>query len=180
MRHYSYVKAAANSRLVGKQLAFLLKGLEKNNGLNFTHVHLIGFSLGRSHSLTEKFSWETRKLSCVYNYLFFASLGAHASGFAGAELQNLSRITGLGTYFWITFNDLIITIKKSLEWHDFFLIVSDPAGPLFEGSHIAARLDESDAKFVDVIHSNGENLILGGLGEWDDVHKNMQISKYLN
>lgn len=41
----------------------------------------------------------------------------------------------------------------------------DPAGPLFEGAHIAARLDESDAKFVDVIHSNGENLILGGLGE---------------
>jgi len=39
-------------------------------------------------------------------------------------------------------------------------------GPLFEGSHIAARLDESDAEFVDVIHSNGENLILGGLGSW--------------
>lgn len=86
----------------------------------------------------------------------------------------------MGTYFWIIFNDLvIITIKKSLEWHDFYNL-SDPAGPLFEGSHIAARLDESDAKFVDVIHSNGENLILGGLGEWDDVHKNMQISKYLN
>lgn len=111
--------------------------------------------------------------------IFFCFLGAHASGFAGAELQNLSRITGLGTYFWITFNDLIITIKKSLEWHDFFLIVSDPAGPLFEGSHIAARLDESDAKFVDVIHSNGENLILGGLGEMTCT-KNMQISKYLN
>lgn len=44
-------------------------------------------------------------------------------------------------------------------------IRKDPAGPLFEGAHIAARLDESDAKFVDVIHSNGENLILGGLGE---------------
>lgn len=40
----------------------------------------------------------------------------------------------------------------------------DPAGPLFESQHIKARLDSSDAKFVDVIHSNGENLILGGLG----------------
>jgi hypothetical protein len=39
-------------------------------------------------------------------------------------------------------------------------------GPLFEGAHIAARLDETDADFVDVIHSNGENLILGGLGSW--------------
>lgn len=40
----------------------------------------------------------------------------------------------------------------------------DPAGPLFEAQHPKARLDSSDAKFVDVIHSNGENLILGGLG----------------
>lgn len=40
----------------------------------------------------------------------------------------------------------------------------DPAGPLFESQHIQARLDSSDANFVDVIHSNGENLILGGLG----------------
>lgn len=41
------------------------------------------------------------------------------SGFAGAELKSLHRITGL-----------------------------DPAGPLFEGAHVAARLDESDAEFV--------------------------------
>lgn len=42
----------------------------------------------------------------------------------------------------------------------------DPAGPLFESQHPNSRLDESDAEFVDVIHSNGENLILGGLGSW--------------
>lgn len=40
----------------------------------------------------------------------------------------------------------------------------DPAGPLFESQDTRARLDETDAAFVDVIHSNGENLILGGLG----------------
>lgn len=34
----------------------------------------------------------------------------------------------------------------------------------FESQHIKARLDSGDANFVDVIHSNGENLILGGLG----------------
>lgn len=28
------------------------------------------------------------------------------------------------------------------------------------------RLDATDANFVDVIHSNGEQLILGGLGSW--------------
>lgn len=42
----------------------------------------------------------------------------------------------------------------------------DPAGPLFEAQDPRARLDSTDAKFVDVIHSNGENLILGGLGSW--------------
>lgn len=40
----------------------------------------------------------------------------------------------------------------------------DPAGPLFESQDTRARLDQTDADFVDVIHSNGENLILGGLG----------------
>ncbi|CAO1340310.1 unnamed protein product [Diamesa serratosioi] len=104
----NYVRAAANTRLVGKQLAFLLHELHKNNDLEFSNVHLIGFSLG-----------------------------AHVAGFAGAEQKSLHRITGL-----------------------------DPAGPLFESQHPNSRLDESDAEFVDVIHSNGENLILGGLGSW--------------
>ncbi|XP_055614938.1 uncharacterized protein LOC129761246 [Toxorhynchites rutilus septentrionalis] len=104
----NYVRAAANTRLVGRQLAYLFKGLEKHNNLNMSRVHLIGFSLG-----------------------------SHVAGFAGSELKELHRITGL-----------------------------DPAGPLFESQHPHARLDDTDAGFVDVIHSNGENLILGGLGSW--------------
>lgn len=104
----NYVRAAANTRLVGRQLAYLLKGLEQHNKLNMSRVHLIGFSLG-----------------------------SHVAGFAGMELKGLQRITGL-----------------------------DPAGPLFESQHPQARLDDTDAGFVDVIHSNGENLILGGLGSW--------------
>ncbi|CAB0035582.1 unnamed protein product [Trichogramma brassicae] len=100
----NYVRAAANTRLVGRQLAKLVRSLN----VTLDKVHLIGFSLG-----------------------------AHVAGFAGAELGNVSRITGL-----------------------------DPAGPLFEAQDPRARLDASDAKFVDVIHSNGEQLILGGLGSW--------------
>jgi len=42
----------------------------------------------------------------------------------------------------------------------------DPAGPLFESQDPRVRLDATDANFVDVIHSNGEQLILGGLGSW--------------
>jgi len=104
----NYVRAAANTRLVGKQVAMLIAGLAAKANLPIENVHLIGFSLG-----------------------------AHVAGYAGAELKNLSRITGL-----------------------------DPAGPLFENQDSKTRLDSTDAKFVDVIHSNGENLILGGLGSW--------------
>ncbi|XP_053950866.1 uncharacterized protein LOC128858526 [Anastrepha ludens] len=104
----NYVRAASNTRLVGKQLAMLLHNLKEYKGLNFSRTHLIGFSLG-----------------------------AHVSGFAGSQLPGLARITGL-----------------------------DPAGPLFEAQHPKVRLDSTDAEFVDVIHSNGENLILGGLGSW--------------
>lgn len=64
----NYVKASANTRLVGKQLSMLLKGLIEKNGLSPKKMHLIGFSLG-----------------------------AHVAGFAGAELGNLSRITGKKT-----------------------------------------------------------------------------------
>ncbi|KZC08766.1 Pancreatic lipase-related protein 1 [Dufourea novaeangliae] len=100
----NYVRAAANTRLVGRQLAKLIRSLN----VPLEKVHLIGFSLG-----------------------------AHVAGFAGAELGNVSRITGL-----------------------------DPAGPLFESQDPRVRLDETDANFVDVIHSNGEQLLLGGLGSW--------------
>ncbi|CAH2075142.1 unnamed protein product, partial [Iphiclides podalirius] len=102
----NYLRAAANTRLVGKQLAMMLQGLAEHIDLRFEDVHLIGFSLG-----------------------------AHVAGFAGSELRNISRITGL-----------------------------DPAGPLFDFQDPRVRLDRTDAKFVDVIHSNGETLILGGLG----------------
>ena len=31
------------------------------------------------------------------------------------------------------------------------------------------RLDKSDADYVDVIHSNGDSLIIGGLGAWEPI-----------
>lgn len=57
----NYVRAAANARLVGRQLAKLVRSLD----VPMDKLHLIGFSLG-----------------------------AHVAGFAGAELGNVSRITG--------------------------------------------------------------------------------------
>uniref|UniRef100_A0A8C2UCG1 Triacylglycerol lipase n=1 Tax=Coturnix japonica TaxID=93934 RepID=A0A8C2UCG1_COTJA len=53
------------------------------------------------------------------------SLGAHAAGEAGRRKPGIGRITGL-----------------------------DPAGPLFQYTPPMVRLDPSDAKFVDVIHTH--------------------------
>ena len=41
----------------------------------------------------------------------------------------------------------------------------DPAAPLFEGEAIGARLDKSDATFVDIIHTNTQKVaIVTGIG----------------
>ena len=61
----NYVRAAVNTRLVGRQVALLINTLNELTGSQNSDFHLIGFSLG-----------------------------AHVAGFAGAELFNLSRITG--------------------------------------------------------------------------------------
>uniref|UniRef100_UPI001E1B0074 lipase member I n=1 Tax=Jaculus jaculus TaxID=51337 RepID=UPI001E1B0074 len=58
------------------------------------------------------------------------SLGAHVSGFVGKKFSGqIGRITGL-----------------------------DPAGPKFSGTPPNSRLDYTDAKFVDIIHSDAEGL----------------------
>ncbi|CAF3042763.1 unnamed protein product [Rotaria sp. Silwood2] len=64
------------------------------------------------------------------------SLGAHAAGYAGSKISpQLSRITGL-----------------------------DPAGPYFESTDPRVRLDPSDARFVDIIHTDGQAHVQLGLG----------------
>ncbi|KAF4791209.1 hypothetical protein TURU_132941 [Turdus rufiventris] len=57
------------------------------------------------------------------------SLGAHVAGEAGRRKPGIGRITGL-----------------------------DPAGPLFQYTPTMVRLDPSDAKFVDVIHTHAGHL----------------------
>ncbi|KAH1167986.1 hypothetical protein KIL84_003469 [Mauremys mutica] len=63
------------------------------------------------------------------------SLGAHAAGDAGRRIRGIKRITGL-----------------------------DPAGPFFEGTPPKVRLDPTDARFVDVIHSNAARFPTVGFG----------------
>ncbi|KAJ9576895.1 hypothetical protein L9F63_006513, partial [Diploptera punctata] len=63
------------------------------------------------------------------------SLGAHTAGYAGERITGLGRITGL-----------------------------DPAEPYFQGMPSLVRLDPSDAKLVDVIHTDGKSIFLLGYG----------------
>ncbi|XP_029679814.1 pancreatic triacylglycerol lipase-like isoform X1 [Formica exsecta] len=101
-----YTQATANTRLVGLELAHLIKHLQTNYGMNPNDVHLIGHSLG-----------------------------AHTAGYAGEKLGgNIGRITGL-----------------------------DPAEPYFQGMPNHLRLDPTDARLVDVIHTDGKSIFFLGL-----------------
>ncbi|XP_070507866.1 pancreatic lipase-related protein 2-like [Chironomus tepperi] len=85
--------------------------------------------------------YEELKLRNLDNvHLIGHSLGAHMSGYAGYYLQRdfelkLGRITGM-----------------------------DPAGPYFSGTEQMVRLDFSDAKYVDIIHSDASLLVERGFG----------------
>ncbi|KAK7069512.1 hypothetical protein SK128_016319 [Halocaridina rubra] len=72
------------------------------------------------------------------------SLGSHIAGYAGERIRGLGRITGL-----------------------------DPAEPFFQYMPPSVRLDPTDAKFVDVIHTDVDSIIFiaqaVGLGLWQPV-----------
>lgn len=67
-------------------------------------------------------------------HLIGHSLGAHTAGYAGEKLGgNIGRITGL-----------------------------DPAEPYFQGMPNHLRLDPTDARLVDVIHTDGKSIFFLG------------------
>lgn len=92
----NYFKAKENTIKAGENLTALVK-LMQNNGVSLSSIHLIG-----------------------------VSLGAHISGFIGANFNgSIGRITAL-----------------------------DPAGPFFTGTSPEHRLDPTDAQFVDALHTD--------------------------
>ena len=93
---FPYQQAVANTQVVGYEISTLVNFLIDKFDAKASDFHLIGHSLG-----------------------------AHISGYAGAQLIGLGRISAL-----------------------------DPAGLHFENKHYDIRLDPSDAAFVDVIHTD--------------------------
>ncbi|XP_076318045.1 pancreatic lipase-related protein 2-like [Tachypleus tridentatus] len=107
-----YNAASVNTELVGRQVAALIKLLIEKRGVSTANIHITGYSLG-----------------------------AHAAGFAGKRLKEISgarikRITAL-----------------------------DPAGPFFEGKGKDVHLSYDDAEYVDVIHTSvGTDILSGEVG----------------
>ncbi|CAF2744509.1 unnamed protein product [Lepeophtheirus salmonis] len=101
-----YGQGAANTQVAGKMIPIFFNNVSQIFGLIGPKLHLICFSFG-----------------------------AQVCSFAGSNIPNCNRITGL-----------------------------DPAGPAFREHNTSFRLDKSDADFVDVIHTNGRNFIKGAIG----------------
>nr|XP_020454646.1 lipase member H [Monopterus albus] len=96
----NYFKSVENTRMVAANLTAFI-GMMQEHGVSLSSIHMIGISLG-----------------------------AHISGFVGANLNgSIGRITAL-----------------------------DPAGPQFTGTAPQDRLDKEDAQFVDVLHTDMDAL----------------------
>lgn len=77
--------------------------------------------------------------------------------------------TLLFTTHYMLHSKLMLSIgknKPTILFHQsvnhLFLLGLDPAGPFFEGTPPIVRLDPSDARFVDVIHSNAAQFPIVG------------------
>ncbi|XP_037080631.1 pancreatic triacylglycerol lipase-like [Pollicipes pollicipes] len=77
----------------------------------------------------------SRGASLAQVHLVGHSLGAHVCGYAGSHTPGLGRITGL-----------------------------DPAQPYFENTQPVVHLDRDDAAYVDVIHTDGRDILFLGVG----------------
>ncbi|XP_066289250.1 pancreatic lipase-related protein 2-like [Branchiostoma lanceolatum] len=85
------------------------------------------------------------------------SFGAQIAGLAGAQIPGLGRITGEYTMFKAIQPIVIKVLHCVLNY-----LGLDPAAIYYAESPPEARLDPTDAEFVDIIHTDAE--MLGGIG----------------
>lgn len=82
------------------------------------------------------------------------SMGAAVAGYAGYRISGLGRITG----------SFCSSPFVNCFFHFYSWTGVDPASPLFENTDPIVRLDSTDAKFVDIIHTDGTPTINLGFG----------------
>jgi hypothetical protein len=92
-------------------------------------------------------------------------------GYVLDQLRQLQPKLNLNTSTLVGFSLGAHTIAYAANWLARnqtitlpMLLALDPAGPLFETASIEKRLDPSDARFVQAIHTNGLSLNEGGYG----------------
>ena len=92
------------------------------------------------------------------------SLGAHVMSYVGKNISGIGRITGSNKKNKKNNKYFNLSIHR-IEFYLLYSAALDPAKPGFQGKNASVRLDNSDAKFVDVIHTDGRNFIpFFGLG----------------
>ncbi|XP_071953370.1 pancreatic triacylglycerol lipase-like [Antedon mediterranea] len=104
---------------------------------------LYGQSAANARIVGAEASFLIDKIKSLYGYnasnihMIGHNLGAHIMGYAGERQTSpkIGRITGL-----------------------------DPAGPYFDGTNKAVRLDPTDAEFIDVIHTDTDPVYTTGMG----------------
>ncbi|NXX94637.1 LIPHA Lipase, partial [Centropus bengalensis] len=90
-------------------------------------------------------------------HMIGVSLGAHISGFVGQMFDGaLGRITGKASLF--PSSPFLLAPLSCPGLPRLCLAGLDPAGPLYRGKPPSERLDPTDARFVDVIHSDADGL----------------------
>ncbi|XP_054710965.1 pancreatic lipase-related protein 2-like [Uloborus diversus] len=112
----------------------------ENNGFPYTQAVANARAVGAQVAKLINFLRENKGIQAENVHIIGHSLGGHVAGYAGERIPNLGRITGL-----------------------------DPAGPLFQSGDKQVRLDETDANFVDIIHSDGGENVVDGLGLGDPI-----------
>jgi hypothetical protein len=109
----------------------------KGNGFPYTRATANTQIVGAEIALFINYMIEQHGAKAIDFHVIGHSLGSHIAGHVGKRVVGLGRISGL-----------------------------DPAGPYFENTDPAVRLDPTDALFVDVIHTDGSHNLLLGLGAY--------------
>ncbi|GIY73367.1 pancreatic triacylglycerol lipase, partial [Caerostris extrusa] len=106
-----------------------------SNGRPYAQAVANGRVVGAQTAKLIELLMENKGLRAEDVHIIGHSLGAQVSGWAGERIKGIGRITGL-----------------------------DPAGPFFQHAPNKVRLDKTDARFIDILHTNGGGTYIEGLG----------------